>query len=99
MPMSEPNQKPVQDPEQGPGPSLHEQTAVDGRRELVLVKQGQRYVFRCAHGQEPQLLDQLIEMARDPESGIEWFDAAMLSHQLGTRMVDQLAQVKRSQDP
>ena len=91
--------EPIQNPEQGPGPSLHEQTAQDGCRELVLVKQGQRYVFRCAHGQEPQLLDQLIDMARDPASGIEWFDAAMLSHQLGTRMVDQLTQVKQSQEP
>jgi len=77
------------------GPSLHEQKTEDGCRELVLVKQGQRYVFRCAPGQEPRLLDQLIEMARDSESGIEWFDAAMLTHQLGVRMVDQLQQVKQ----
>jgi len=78
-----------------PGPTLHEQATPDGSRELVLVKQGQRYVFRCAPGQEPRLLDQLIEMARDDESGIEWFDAAMLSHQLGVKMVDQLQQVKQ----
>ena len=87
--MTEPNPKPQ------PGPSLHEQTTTDGVRELVLVKQGQRYVFRCEPGQEPQLLDQLIEMARDTESDIEWFDAAMLSHQLGARMVDQLQQMKQ----
>ncbi len=87
--MTEPNPKPQ------PGPSLQEQTTTDGVRELVLVKQGQRYVFRCAPGQEPQLLDQLIEMARDNESDIEWFDAAMLSHQLGVRMVDQLQQMKQ----
>ncbi len=87
--MTEPNPKPQ------PGPSLHEQTTEDGVRELVLVKQGQRYVFRCAPGQEPQLLDQLIEMARDDGSDIEWFDAAMLSHQLGARMVDQLQQIRQ----
>ena len=78
-----------------PGPTLHERPTPDGSRELVLVKHGQRYVFRCAPGQEPGLLDQLIEMARDGESGIEWFDAAMLSHQLGVKMVDQLQQVKQ----
>ena len=85
--------EPIEDAQ--PGPSLHEQTTPDGTRELVLVKQGQRYVFRCAPGQEPKLLDQLIEMARDSESGIEWFDAAMLTHQLGVKMADQLQQVKQ----
>ena len=83
----------------GPGPCLHEQATADGGRELLLVKQGQRFVFRCAHGQESQLLDQIIEMARDPESDIQWFDAAMLSHQLGARIADQLHRVKQTQDP
>jgi hypothetical protein len=83
---------------QGPGPSLHEQATADGQRELLLVKHGQRYVFRCARGQESQLLDQIIEMARDADSGIQWFDAAMLSHQLGTRMADQLQRVKEIQE-
>jgi hypothetical protein len=78
-----------------PGPSLHEQTTKDGVRELVLIKQGERYVFRCDIGQESQLLEQLIDMARDTESDIQWFDAAMLSHQLGVRMVDQLQQMKQ----
>lgn len=82
----------------GPGPSLHEQTAADGQRELLLIKHGQRYVFRCARGQETQLLDQIIEMARDTDSGIQWFDAAMLSHQLGSRMADQLQRVKEIQE-
>jgi hypothetical protein len=91
--------EPIQDNQPGPGPSLHEQMTVDGGRELLLVKQGQRYVFRCAQGQESQLLDQIIEMARDTESDIQWFDAAMLSHQLGTRMADQLERVRQTHDP
>jgi hypothetical protein len=93
--MTEPNPH----PEDGPGPSLKEQTTADGLRELVLVKPGQRYVFRCAKGEEPKLLDQLIEMARDPGSDLQWFDAAMLSHQLGARMADQLAKVQPTQEP
>lgn len=99
--MSEPSKNPNQDSpqDQGPGPSLHERSAPNGGRELLLVKDGQRYTFRCAPGQEPQLLDQIIEMARDPGSDLQWFDAAMLSHQLGARMVDQLARVKQTQDP
>ncbi len=91
--------EPIENKTPGPGPGLHEQVAADGSRELLLVKQGQRYVFRCAHGQEPQLLDQIIEMARDPESDIQWFDAAMLSHQLGSRIADQLTRVKQTHDP
>ena len=91
--------KPIDNNQTGPGPSLHEQTGADGTRELLLVKHGQRYVFRCAHGQEPQLLDQIIEMARDPESDIQWFDAAMLSHQLGSRIADQLKRVRQTHDP
>lgn len=83
----------------GPGPTLHERTAADGQRELLLVKHGQRYVFRCARGQETQLLDQIIEMARDADSGIQWFDAAMLSHQLGSRMADQLQRAKEINAP
>lgn len=91
--------QPIQDDNKtGPGPTLHEQATADGGRELLLIRDGQRYVFRCARGQEPQLLDQIIEMARDPESGIRWFDAAMLSHQLGSRMTDQLARIKQAQE-
>jgi len=91
--------QPTEHPEQGPGPSLKEQTTAEGLRELVLIKPGQRYVFRCARGQESKLLDQLIEMARDPESDLQWFDAAMLSHQLGARIADQLAKVQPTEDP
>jgi len=96
--MTEANHNPER-PGQGPGPSLQEQTTADGLRELVLVKASQRYVFRCARGEEPKLLDQLIDMARDPESDLQWFDAAMLSHQLGTRIADQLAKVQQIQEP
>ena len=91
--------EPFDDNQPGPGPTLHEQLTADGGRELLLVKHGQRYTFRCAPGQEPQLLDQIIEMARDGESDIQWFDAAMLSHQLGSRMADQLARVRQTHDP
>lgn len=91
--------EPIQNNPTGPGPSLHEQVTSDGGRELLLIKHGQRYVFRCAHGQEPQLLDQIIEMARDPDSDIQWFDAAMLSHQLGSRIADQLERVRQTHDP
>jgi len=54
--------------------------------ELVLVKDGQRYVFKCAPGGEKQLLGQLAAMAQDPHHELTWFDAAVLCHQLGRTM-------------
>lgn len=65
----------------------------NGQRQLVLVKNGQRYVFRYALGDETGLLESLIEMARDPKSDLTWFDAAMLSHQMGKRFGQQLEQI------
>lgn len=64
-----------------------------GQRQLVLVKNGQRYVFRYALGDETGLLESLIEMARDVKSELTWFDAAMLSHQMGKRFGQQLEQI------
>ena len=54
--------------------------------ELVLVKDGQRYVFKCAPGGEKALLGQLAAMAQDPTHELTWFDAAVLSHQLGRNL-------------
>ncbi|MEX2213922.1 MAG: hypothetical protein WD768_07330 [Phycisphaeraceae bacterium] len=68
----------------------------DGRRQLVLVKNGHRYVFRYAIGEETKVLAGLVEMARDPHSELDWFDAAVLSHQLGQRMSEQLDRLRRA---
>ena len=51
-------------------------------REFVLVKDDQRFVFRCAPGEEAQLLAQIAALVRDPANGLSWFDAAMLSQQI-----------------
>lgn len=64
-------------------------------RELALVKNGQRYVFRCAPGEEPTLLRRLGELVRDPKVDLDWFDAAVLSHQIGQRMGTQLQRMQR----
>ncbi len=65
----------------------------DGQQQLVLVKNGQRYVFRYAPGDETGLLESLIEMARDPQSDLTWFDAAMLSHQMGQQFGKKIDQM------
>ncbi len=69
---------------------------IDNDDELVLVKNGQRYVFRCDPGMETDLLNQLAQMVSDPGSGLDWFDAAVLSHQMGTRMSNRIKNLRKS---
>ncbi|MEE9403657.1 MAG: hypothetical protein V3V20_02085 [Algisphaera sp.] len=59
--------------------------------ELVLIKGGRRFVFPCPPGGEAALLTQLRLMVDDPETGLNWFDAAVVSHEMGQRMSDRLS--------
>lgn len=59
-------------------------------RQLTLVKKGHYYLFRYAPGTEAELIRTLIEKAEDPQSPLDWFDAAVLSHQMGHRMAGEL---------
>lgn len=66
-------------------PALPQPTSADSARQLVLMKHGRRYIFRYAPGEEVKLLDELVCLAGDPTSELDWFDAAVLSHQMGQR--------------
>ncbi len=59
-------------------------------RQLTLVKKGHRYLFRYAPGQEATLIQTLIQKAEDPQGPLDWFDAAVLSHQMGHRMASEM---------
>ena len=67
-----------------------------GRRQLVLVKRGQRFVFRYERGAETEVLTQMLELARDPDSNFDTFDAAVLSHQLGQQMSQALKRLDQA---
>ena len=67
--------------------------SADTRRQVVLVKGAQRWVFRYAPGDEVRLLGDLARLAEDPASGLTWFDAAVLSHQMGQRLSRQLESI------
>lgn len=83
-------------PEDAATPRLDIQVHGSGEeRELVLVKNGQRYVFRCAPGEESALLRQLGDLVRDPRMDLDWFDAAVLSHQIGQRFATQLQRMQK----
>jgi len=62
-------------------------------RQLSLVKGEERFVFRYQQGQEPKVVDAFAELASDRESSFDWFDAAVLSYQMGRRLETELDQI------
>jgi hypothetical protein len=65
----------------------------NGTRQITFTKHGQCYVFRYTPGEEAGILESLAAMARDKDSGVDWFDAAVLSHQLGRHISQDLDQL------
>ncbi len=56
---------------------------VGKRRCLSLTKNGHRYEFWFPEGREAELLASLVKLAADPDHEFDWFDAAVLSIQVG----------------
>lgn len=77
------------------GDSLGDSFETTHVKQLVLVKHGHRYVFRYEPGEEAKVLAGLVDLARDDKSELDWFDAAVLSHQLGQRMSEQLEKMRK----
>jgi hypothetical protein len=57
---------------------------------LSLMKGQQHYCFRYEVGDESKVLNALVEMVHQPETGFDWFDAAVMSHQLGQHLAKEL---------
>ena len=57
---------------------------------LSLVKGREHFCFRYEVGQEAKVLDALVDMVHKRELGFDWFDAAVLSHQLGQHLAKEL---------
>ena len=64
--------------------------AVDVIRQLSLVKGEERFVFRYQQGHEPRVVDAFAELAANRECNFDWFDAAVLSYQMGRRLETEL---------
>jgi len=58
-------------------------------KQLVLTKNGEKFVFRYQLGCEQQLLDSLVECAQDDRVCFDWFDASVLSFKLTENLVGQ----------
>lgn len=56
------------------------------REPVTLVKGGHRWSFSCDPGDEPELLRRVTELARGEDVPFDWFDAALVTHQLSKRL-------------
>lgn len=65
------------------------------KRQLVLNKGTEKFIFRYDSGCEDKLLDALIEQAKDGRSGFDWFDAAVLSFKLTQSLIGQADELLR----
>jgi hypothetical protein len=59
------------------------------KRQLVLNKGSEKFIFRYENGREDDLLDALIEQAKDKRTDFDWFDAAVLSFKLTQLLIGQ----------
>ena len=59
-------------------------------RTISLMKGTEHFCFRYEVGQETKVLDALIEMVNRRDLAFDWFDAAVLSHQLGQHLAKEL---------
>lgn len=55
-------------------------------RQLSLVKGKHRYLFRYQPGSEADVIAAFAGLASDAGSEFDWFDAAVLSYQMGRRI-------------
>jgi len=63
------------------------------KRQLVLNKGSEKFIFRYESGSEDELLDALIDQAKDDRTNFDWFDAAVLSFKLTQLLVGQADQL------
>jgi hypothetical protein len=87
----QPSQRPKRRAQQ-PGPP----PAPAAREPVTLTKGAHRWTFRCDAGDEPALLRRLSELAADPDAPFDWFDAALVSHQLSKRLRPGLQRIDTS---
>ena len=63
---------------------------MEATKTISLVKGNQHFCFRYEIGQEAKVLDALIELVNRRDLPFDWFDAAVLSHQLGQHLAKEL---------
>ncbi|HZZ44765.1 MAG TPA: hypothetical protein VFE58_17645 [Tepidisphaeraceae bacterium] len=66
------------------------ETETSEMKTLSLMKGGQHFCFRYEAGQESKVLEALVETVNRRDLPFDWFDAAVLSHQLGQHLAKEL---------
>ena len=61
----------------------------NAKRQLVLNKGREKFIFRYENGREDELLDALIEQVKSERTSFDWFDAAVLSFKLTQSLIGQ----------
>ena len=63
------------------------------KKQLVLNKGSEQYIFRYDDGNETQLLEALAASAVDTKTNFDWFDAAVLSFKLSQSLIGQADEI------
>lgn len=67
-------------------------------RQLSLMKGPEKFVFRYRPGSEAEVIDAFAALASRTDSRFDWFDAAVLSYQMGRRLEMELDQIASGAD-
>lgn len=59
-------------------------------KEISLIKGRETFSIRYEVGDELAVLDQLVSMVNQKNMNFDWFDAAVLSHQVGQHLTKEL---------
>ncbi|MFN7022235.1 MAG: hypothetical protein ACK4WH_13035 [Phycisphaerales bacterium] len=68
-------------------------STIPAREPVTLVKGIHRWTFSCDAGDEPELLRRLSELASRQDAPFDWFDAALVTHQLNRRLMPGLRRI------
>jgi len=66
------------------------------KRQLVLNKGSEKFIFRYDPGRENELLDALIEQAKAKRTEFDWFDAAVLSFKVTETLIGRAEELLRN---
>lgn len=66
---------------------------IQTKKQLVLNKGSEKFIFRYHEGSEGQLLDAFVASASNPQTSFDWFDAAVLSFKLTQSLIGEANQI------
>ena len=68
-------------------------------KQIEILKGKHLFRFRYTEGDEQAVLDTLVEFVHRRDLSFDWFEAAVLSHQLGQHMAKELLPPKPPENP